>query len=259
MKISQIIITTTSLFLMINFQKPPERTLIWSDEFEGTELNLEHWNFVLGNGCPELCGFGNNELQVYTDKNHRVENGMLTIKTTYENSVYASTRIHSQNKKSFQYGYIETRAKLPVGEGIWPAFWLLGNNIKEVGWPLCGEIDVLEYAGKEPEIIHTSLHTKDSHGKTINTRKTKVNKVEEGFHLYAVDWTAEKMDFYIDNKLVYTFNPTDKTEETWPFEQPFYILFNTAVGGNFGGPKVDPSIFPQEFVIDYVRVYENKK
>lgn len=255
---TRIILATSTLFLIINCQKPVERTLIWSDEFDGNELKAEHWSFVEGNGCPELCGFGNNELQVYTQQNYQVENGLLTIKTTYDNNVYASTRIHTQNKKSFQYGYIETRAKLPIGEGIWPAFWLVGDNIKEVGWPLCGEIDVMEYAGREPGIIHTSLHTKDSHGRTINTQRTKVDKIEEYFHLYAVDWSSEKMDFYIDNKLVYTFNPANKTEEIWPYDQPFYLLFNTAVGGNFGGSKVDLTIFPQEYIIDYVRVYENE-
>ena len=244
--------------LFMNCQNKQNRTLIWSDEFEGNKLNAENWNFVIGNGCPGLCGFGNNELQVYTNQNHTVENGMLTIKTQYKDSVYSSTRIHSQNKQSFQYGYFEVRAKLPTGEGIWPAFWLLGNNIKEVGWPMCGEIDVLEYVGKTPSIIHTSLHTKDSHGKTINTKETKINNIEQGFHLYAVDWTPEKMDFYIDHQKVYTFNPIVKNEKTWPFNQPFYILLNVAVGGNFGGPKVDNQMFPQEFVIDYVRVYKNE-
>uniref|UniRef100_UPI004049E1DC glycoside hydrolase family 16 protein n=1 Tax=Flavobacterium sp. TaxID=239 RepID=UPI004049E1DC len=246
-----------AIFFTMSCQQKTNRTLIWSEEFDGNELNLANWNIVEGNGCPSLCGFGNNELQTYTTQNHTVANGFLTIKSDLENGVYTSTRINSQNKQAFQYGYIETRAKLPVGEGIWPAFWLLGKNRTEVGWPLCGEIDVLEYVGKEPGEIFTSLHTKDSHGQTINTKKTKFENIEAGFHLYAVDWTAEKMDFYVDNQLVYTFNPSEKTQETWPFDQPFYLLLNVAIGGNFGGPKVDDTIFPQEFIVDYVRVYKN--
>jgi beta-glucanase (GH16 family) len=242
---------------LISCQQKQERTLIWSDEFEGETLNSNTWNIIEGNGCPNLCGWGNNELQFYTTKNHEVSNGFLTIKSDLKSDNYTSTRINSKNKKTFQYGYIETRAKLPVGEGIWPAFWLLGSNKDAASWPLCGEIDVLEYVGKEPGEVFTSLHTKSSHGRTINTKKTKIKDIEKGFHLFAVDWTAQKMDFFVDNQLVYTYSPSEKNEETWPFDQPFYLLFNVAIGGGFGGPIVDDTIFPQDFVIDYVRVYKN--
>jgi len=156
-----------------------------------------------------------------------------------------------------KYGRVEARAKLPVGHGIWPAIWMLGSNITEVGWPLCGEIDILEYVGREPDMVFNSLHTKDSHGNTVNTKKTKIETIEEGFHTYTADWTPEKIDFYVDGNLMYTFAPEHKTEEIWPFNQPFYLILNMAVGGNFGGPEVDDSIFPQEFVIDYIRVYKD--
>ncbi len=239
--------------LVINAQ---ERKLVWEENFDGTQLNKKSWNFERGDGCPNLCGWGNAEKQRYTKKNHRLKDGFLTINILKEGTNYTSTRITTKGKHRFKYGYVEIRAKLPTGKGIWPAFWMLGKNIKKVGWPTCGEIDILEYVGKEPNTIYTSLHTKASHGNTINSKKTKIENIEEGFHVYAIDWTKEKIAFYIDHKLVYTFQPKDKNKETWPFKQPFYLILNAAVGGNFGGPEIDDSIFPQEFVIDYIRVYK---
>lgn len=244
------------VFLFFLLSCTQERELVWEENFNGAELNETVWNFELGDGCPDLCGWGNNERQLYTKKNHEIETGNLIITANKMDSIYTSTRITTKTKKEFQYGYIETRAKLPVGKGIWPAFWMLGSNISEVGWPLCGEIDILEYVGKEPNMVFNSLHTKDSYGNTLNTKKTKIDNIEEGFHVYAVDWTKEKMDFYVDGSLLYTFNPKEQTTEIWPFDQPFYFILNTAIGGNFGGPEVDDTIFPQEFIIDYIRVYQ---
>ncbi len=231
--------------------------LIWEENFDGTALNEQVWNYELGDGCPNICGWGNNERQIYTTDNHKVANGMLTITVQKDGDKYTSTRITTADKKEFKYGYIEARAKIPTGHGIWPAFWMLGSNIKQVGWPMAGEIDILEYVGKEPDMVFTSLHTQDSHGETINTKKTAFKNIEEGFHTYAIDWTKDHIKFYVDNKLVYTFAPKDKKVEVWPYSQPFYFIINVAVGGNFGGPKVDDKIFPQEFIVDYVRVYEN--
>lgn len=238
------------------FAQKTERKLVWEENFNGKALDESVWNYELGNGCPNICGWGNNESQIYTDKNHQVKDGFLVVEAKKDGDVYTSTRITTQNKKTFQYGRIEARAKLPVGEGLWPAFWMLGSNIPKVGWPKSGEIDILEYIGKEPEMVFTSLHTQDSHGNTINTKKTKSPKIEEGFHTYAIDWTKEKIEFFVDGKSVYTFNPEIKNENTWPFDQPFYFIINLAVGGNFGGPKIDNSIFPQQFIIDYVKVYQ---
>lgn len=231
--------------------------LLWEENFNGKTLDEKTWNYELGNGCPNICGWGNNERQLYTKTNHRLEDGKLIITAKKEGDSYTSTRITTAGKKEFKYGYIETRAKLPVGHGIWPAFWMLGSNIKQVGWPLAGEIDILEYVGKEPDMVFTSLHTKDSHGETINTRKTAFQDIEEGFHTYAINWTKDKIEFFVDGKPVYTFAPENKTVEVWPFNQPFYFIANVAVGGNFGGPEVDDKIFPQEFIIDYIRVYAN--
>ena len=178
------------------------------------------------------------------------------IEAKKEGESYTSTRITTQNKKAFQYGRIETRAKLPVGTGLWPAFWMLGQNISTVGWPKCGEIDILEYVGKQPDIVFTSLHTQASHGNTINTKKTTIPTIEEGFHNYAIDWTKDKIAFFVDDVLVYTFQPEVKDENTWPYNQPFYFIINVAIGGNFGGPTIDHTILPQEFIVDYIKVYQ---
>ena len=243
-------------FSAISTAQKTNYKLVWEEQFVGSQLDESIWNFELGNGCPNLCGWGNNELQVYTKNNHFVKDGYLTIIAKKVDGQYSSTRITTKSNKEFKYGRIETRAKLPIGKGIWPAFWMLGSNISEVGWPKCGEIDILEYIGKEPDVIFTSLHTQASHGNTINTKKTKIETIEEGFHIYAVDWNEQKMDFFVDEKLVYTFNPQLKNEDIWPFDKNFFIIINMAIGGNFGGPEVDNTIFPQGFIIDYIKVYQ---
>lgn len=231
--------------------------LLWEENFDGKALNEAVWNFELGDGCPNICGWGNNERQVYTKTNHRIENGNLVITAKKEGGKYTSTRITTAGKKEFKYGYIEARAKLPVGQGIWPAFWMLGVDIKQVGWPMCGEIDILEYIGKEPGMVYTTLHYKDRHGDNANGQKTPMPKIEEGWHTYGVNWAEDKIEFFVDGKLVFSHSEKDKTQENWPFDQPFYLLVNMAVGGNFGGPEVDDKIFPQEYSIDYIRVYSN--
>ena len=246
------------IFLMLAFinAKAQDRKLVWQDNFDGNELDFDIWSFDLGDGCPKLCGWGNNEAQVYTDTNYKVENGLLKLVAKKSEAGYTSTRINSKNKKEFRYGKIEVRAKLALRKGLWPAFWMLGKNIDEVRWPACGEIDILEYVGREPNSIFTTLHTSDSHGNSKNTRKDEINGIEKGFHTYAIDWSQKNIAFYIDDQLFYTFEPKAKTAETWPFDQPFYLLINLAVGGNFGGHDIDDSIFPKEFVVDYIKVYE---
>lgn len=244
------------LFVTVSFAQKDKRKLVWEENFDGKILNEKIWNFELGNGCPNLCGWGNNESQIYTKENHKLENGILVIEAKKDGETYTSTRITTKAKKEFLYGRVEARAKLPVGTGIWPAFWMLGANISEIGWPKCGEIDILEYVGKEPDMVFTSLHTQDSFGNTINTKKTSFPNIEDGFHIYAIDWTKDKIDFFVDNKCVYTFNPEIKNENTWPFDKPFYFIVNVAIGGNFGGPTIDNEILPQKFEIDYIKMYQ---
>jgi beta-glucanase (GH16 family) len=246
-------------FLLITFfsckEKAKEEKLIFFEDFKSEVLDETHWNYDLGNGCPNLCGWGNNERQFYTKKNIRLDNGNLIITATKTDSIYESGKIHTKSKIEFQYGTVEVRAKLPSGHGLWPAIWMLGNDINEIGWPACGEIDIMEYVGREPNIIYTSLHTPDSHGNTVNSKKTNLNNAEEGFHTYKTVWTKDFIEFYIDDTKVYTFSPEIKDDKTWPYNKPFYIILNLAIGGNFGGPEVDDSIFPQEFIIDYIKVY----
>ena len=237
------------------FGQQMNRKLVWEENFDGKTLNEKVWNIELGDGCPN-CGWGNNERQLYTDQNHRLENGNLIITAKKDGDKYTSTRITTKSKKEFTYGRLEARAKLPVGYGIWPAFWMLGSNISEKGWPKCGEIDILEYIGREPHTAYTTLHTQDSHGNSVNSKKTVLPNIEEGYHVYAIEWTKDKIDFFVDKDLVYTFQPKVKDENTWPFDQPFFFIVNMAIGGNFGGPKVDDTIFPQEFSVDYIRVYQ---
>ncbi len=247
-----VLVSITSL----NYAQTQKRKLVWEENFDSKTLNRDFWNFDIGNGCPDLCGWGNNERQIYTETNHTLKDGNLIIQAKLENEVFTSTKITTKGKKQFLYGRFEARAKLPVGHGLWPAFWMLGSNISTIGWPKCGEIDILEYIGREPHMVFTSLHTQDSHGETINTKKTKFDSIEEGYHIYAMDWTKDKIEFFVDSILVYTFQPSIKNEDTWPFNKPFYLIVNLAVGGNFGGPEVDNSVFPQQFNIDYIKVYQ---
>ena len=233
-----------------------DKKLVWQEDFNNAALDENIWNFELGNGCPNICGWGNNEKQIYTKTNNLIKDGYLIITVKSEGDAYTSTRITTANKKEFQYGRIEVRAKIPTGKGIWPAFWMLGSNISKVGWPKSGEIDILEYVGREPNTIFTTLHTQDSHGNSVNTKKTEIKGVEQGFHVYAIDWTKDKIEFLVDNQSIYVFSPEVKNENTWPFNQPFYFLLNVAVGGNFGGYDIDKTIFPQEFIIDYIKVYQ---
>jgi len=240
----------------LGFAQQPKRKLVWEENFNGTTLDEKVWNYELGNGCPDNCGWGNNEKQLYTTKNHKLKDGKLIITINKEEDHYTSTRITTAGKKEFKYGRMEARIKLPVGKGIWPAFWMLGSNIGKVGWPQCGEIDIMEYVGRDPHQIYTTLHTQDSHGNSKNSKKTEIKNIEDGFHVYAIEWNKDKIEFFVDELSVYTFQPDGKNEAVWPFDQPFFFILNAAVGGNFGGPEVDNSIFPQQFVIDYVRVYQ---
>ena len=237
-------------------QNAVDSKLLFLEEFNQNSIDLENWSYELGDGCPDLCGWGNNEWQVYTKRNVSINNNQLVISATNEAGNYYSGRITSKDKFEFRYGTIEVKAKLPKGRGLWPAIWMLGHDIDSNPWPACGEIDLMEYVGKHPGKIYTTLHSPASFGKSINTKTTSIESIETGFHVYKTRWDAHQIQFYIDNTLVYTFSPEIKNEKTWPFDKPFYVILNLAIGGNFGGPEVDDSIFPKEFVVDYVKVYQ---
>lgn len=217
---------------------------------------MEHWNYEEGNGCPNLCGWGNNERQIYSRDYVKVEDGNLVITAVKEGDQYFSGKINTKDKVEFQYGVIEFRAKLAEGQGIWPAIWMLGSNINDMGWPRSGEIDMMEYVGREPNHVFHALHTPASHGDTENVKKTYLEAIETGFHTYKTIWTAENIKFFIDDKLTYTFVPEKHDAAHYPFRHPFYLIVNMAIGGNFGGPEVDDSIFPVKFYVDYIKVLE---
>jgi beta-glucanase (GH16 family) len=199
-------------------------------------------------------------LQYYTDfpENVKVENGVLKITArleSYNGSEYTSGRIKTEGKFSFQYGRVDVRTKLPGGDGIWPANWMLGNSFSTIGWPACGEIDIMEYRGASPTIIQGSIHSPSSYGGTVNTGYTVIPTAETDFHIYSIEWDETKISFMVDYEEYYVYEPTEYNPDTWPFDAPFFVLLNVAVGGSYGGP-VNNSIFPQTMEVDYVRVYQ---
>lgn len=235
--------------------------LTWSDEFNYNGLpDSTKWNYDVGGS-----GFGNNELQYYTQNdtsNAVVRNGLLRItarKQNRDDKTYTSARLLTKDKSEFRYGKIEVRAKLPRGKGTWPAIWMLGKNISEAGWPTCGEIDIMEHVGYEKDSIFGTIHSK-SYNHTIGTQKVKaifIDKPYDDFHVFSIEWTPEKIDFMMDNKVYNHIVNEHKTANEWPFDQPFFLILNLAIGGNWGGKYgVDDSIFPAVFKVDYVRVYE---
>ena len=245
-----------------------ERTLVWSDEFdESGSPDSSRWSYDLGDGCPDICGWGNNELQYYTQRpeNIRVEDGKLIIeahKEPFEGRDYTSARLVSREKGDWKYGYVETRAKLPQGTGVWPAIWMLPTDWEYGGWPASGEIDIMEHVGYNPDLIYGTVHTKAfNHG--IGTQKgdsIQVAGLPDQFHTYAIDWSPERINFLVDEEVYHTFENEGSGFEAWPFDQAFHLLMNVAVGGNWGGAKgVDESIWPQRMEVDYVRVYQYSK
>jgi beta-glucanase (GH16 family)/glycerophosphoryl diester phosphodiesterase len=242
--------------------------LNWSDEFNQDGLpDSTKWNYDAGTGCPDICGWGNNELQYYTKadtSNAIVKNGKLLIKAvkqTKENNAYTSARLVTKHKGDWLYGRIEVKAKLPAGRGIWPAIWMLSTDWEYGGWPSSGEIDIMENVGYNPDTVFSSTHTKKFHH-SIGTQKTKglkVNDVHGQFHLYAIEWYKDRIDFFIDDNLFFSFANTGKGFEEWPFDKKFHLLLNVAVGGNWGGQRgVDETIFPATMQVDYVRVYQQR-
>jgi beta-glucanase (GH16 family) len=256
----------TILLFMFSCEGDHKSRLVWYDEFELSGApDPAKWNFDIGDGCPDNCGWGNNELQFYTNdsKNVRVENGKLIIeahKDSVGGKAFSSTKIVSREKGDWLYGRLEIKAKLPRGTGTWPAIWMLPTDWKYGGWPDSGEIDIMEHVGFDAGVIHGTIHTEAyNHIKgTQKEGKITVPDAQETFHVYTVDWTQDKMDFYVDDNLYHTVkrDPADNYQG-WPFDQRFYLIMNIAVGGNWGGAQgVDPKIWPQRMEVEYVRVYQ---
>jgi len=250
---------------------PKGYTLVWSDEFKGKNGALpdaKKWTYDIGGS-----GWGNHELEYYTNRaeNARIEHGKLVITARREDFTgpddkkfdYTSTRLKTQGLFAQAYGRFEARIKLPAGQGIWPAFWMLGENIVGDGWPKCGEIDVMENIGKEPGINHGSLHGPSATSPTSDLTKTITlpngKRLSDDFHLYAVEWEPGVVRFYLDSNLYATFTSAQwPAGGTWVFDHPFFIILNVAVGGDWPGAPDGTTIFPQTMQVDYVRVYQRK-
>lgn len=241
-----------------------QETLVWSDEFNGTGTpDTANWMYDLGAG-----GWGNAEIQTYTNlyQNARQEGGLLIIEALKQGNTWTSARLLTNNKHEFKYGRIVFRAKLPLGVGTWPALWMLGENIYTRGWPACGEIDVMEHVGKNPGIVHSTVHSPSSYGASVNTAQKEVPTCQTEFHTYMLTWTYEKLEFRIDSVLFYTYKPAVRNTSTWPFDKPCFLIMNIAMGGNWGSdPRyetggikngIDPSLSSARMEIDYVRVYQ---
>ena len=251
--------------------------LVWSDEFDYSGLpDPAKWAFDVGGH-----GWGNKELQFYTERrkeNARVENGHLIIEARRDGSSlearpnssrrneYTSARLISKGRGDWMYGRFEVSAKLPSGRGTWPAIWMLPSlkSYGKGGWPDNGEIDIMEHVGFDPDVVHGSAHTKAYHHsiRTTRTAKIQVPSARTAFNLYSVEWTPKEIRWYVNGKHYFTFVNERLTQPTadykqWPFDKPFHLVLNLAVGGKWGGARgVDPSVWPQQMEIDYIRVYQ---
>lgn len=236
----------------------PSMTRIWSDEFDGEILNTDDWTYEIGDGCEQgICGWGNEELQDYTDdeSNLRLENGKLIITARKDGGDYTSARIKTQDKVEVQFGRIDVRAKLPKGQGIWPAIWMLGANIDQVQWPACGEIDIMELVGHEPDVVHGTVHYDDG-GYKSSTGSVSLSGEDfsDQYHVFTIIWEKDKIRWYVDNQLFKTFPRSGIS--FYPFNAPFFFIMNVAVGGRWPGNPDQTTVFPQEMEVDYIRVFQ---
>ena len=234
--------------------------LVWQDEFDGPAgqaPDASKWDYDIG------TDWGNAQLEYDTDRVENVSldgNGHLAIvarEESYEQRNYTSARINTRDLFEPTYGRFEARMKLPWGQGIWPAFWLLGANIDVVNWPQCGEIDIMEYRGQEPLFVHGTIHGPGYSGQQSVTRRFSLvnDRFDTGFHTFAVEWRPNEIKWFVDDILYHTATPDDVSGE-WVFDHSFYIILNLAVGGNYVGPPNANTTFPQTLLVDWIRVYQ---
>ena len=231
----------------------PGFTLAWSDEFSDSQLSTADWNYELGAG-----GWGNNELENYTNNSDNVftDSGKLVIKAIHAEAGYTSGRLTTQHKQAFKYGLIDIRAKLPMGQGLWPALWMLGANIDQVGWPVCGELDIMELIGKEPGTVYGTAHWNSNghQGKGGNTILPGQEIFADQYHVFSLLWEEDHIAWYLDYQKYFEISRTDVGTD-WPFNASFFFIFNVAVGGNWPGIPDGTTVFPQSMNVDYVRVF----
>jgi len=231
--------------------------LAWHDEFDGSAIDPANWTYDTGAG-----GWGNGEAEHYTNRpeNARLENGFLVIearKEAYQGADYTSARLKTQGLREFQYGRIEARMQVPAGQGMWPAFWMLGSNIASKNWPACGELDIMEYIGKEPTAIFGTMHGPGYSGANgISKASRQKDPIADSFHTYAIEWDQNSVRWFFDGTLYHTVIRTDIGSKDWAFNQPFFILLNLAVGGQWPGPVGPQTVFPAQLRVDYVRVFQ---
>ncbi len=232
--------------------------LVFSDEFDSNGApDPTFWTYDTGTGTD---GWGNQEVQFYTDRadNVVVEDGLLKItakREAFGGRDFTSARIKTQDLFDFTYGRVDVRAKIPEGGGTWPAIWMLGSDFPTVGWPACGEIDIMEHVGNNLNVVLSTLHSPSSFGASINKGEEIVPDATTEFHVYSVNWSPDQIAFLIDDEIFYIYDPEVKDQDTWPFDNDFFIILNLAMGGTFGG-TVDPAFSEATFEIDYVRVYQ---
>lgn len=255
--------TTTYPFNLLNYDG---YSLVWSDEFDGTSLNLDYWNYQLGNGTEYgISGWGNNEKQIYDETSTTVSGGTLKISATKNGDVINSSRLTTKDKKGFTYGIIEAKLKLPEGQGFWPAFWMLPSSTKYGTWPLSGEIDIMEARGRVLTSTSSAIHFGKGtvHMYYSEEQTFKNNAKISDFHTYSLLWTSEGMYFYVDGDLYYEILSWNDRFNQYtmpaPFDTDFYIILNLAVGGNFDQGLVPlDTDYPGVMEVDYVRVYQTE-
>jgi beta-glucanase (GH16 family) len=237
-------------------------SLVWQDEFDGITVDPAHWEFQVGTGCPSLCGWGNNELQYYRAENATVAGGFLTItakQQSFGGKAYTSARLRSQGLADFTYGKIEMRAKLPIGRGLWPAFWMLPTNSPYGNWPVSGEIDIMEYLGQQPSQMFGTLHYGNPNQIYSSSSTTLPSGTfNDGFHTFGIEWEPNRIRWLLDGVQYACKSNWISSAAGYPapFDKPFHMLLNLAVGGNLPGSPDGSTVLPQEFVIDWVRVWQ---
>lgn len=238
--------------------------LKWADEFNGASLSLKNWSFDNGDGCPILCGWGNNELQYYRPENTSFKNGKMIIeakKEDYENKNFTSSKIVTRGKQLFKYGRIDFRAKLPQGQGLWPAFWMLPQHSVYGTWPQSGEIDIMEMIGKEPSKNYGTLHFGPGPGSTQLGKNISLPTgiFNDAFHVFSLEWNENEIKWFLDGKSYSSFSKKDFGEINYPFNEEFFLIINLAVGGDWPGNPDKRSYKNQKLIVDYVRVFEKKR